>query len=524
MVTSDVRQKYTVTIGIECHVQLKTRTKLFSGADNDAREAAPNTLVNHIDFGLPGALPVLNQKAVELAARAAFALGTEPQRFSTFDRKHYFYPDLPMGYQITQFYDPIIKDGSVEFSVDDVPKIARIHEAHMEADAGKSTHPAGSDYSLVDLNRAGTPLLEIVSEPDMHSSVEAKAYARELWLRVRYANVSDASLYYGNMRFDVNVSVSKTDALGTRTETKNLNSFRSVERAVECEVERQIALLEKGESVVQETRGWDDASQKTFSQRSKEDSYEYRYMPDPDIPPIVLSDEYVAEVGANMPELPAAFRVKFADMGLDAKTIEDIVADPLVARQVGRIYDEAGADHAKRVAFWLLRPVTDDVDDTDNEVALAAEPVRSAGGERSEPGEGGLSPSEAMVTPEKGQAPSYQKSESTADQNLIALSQMVADNKLSSTAAKEVLDDMLKTGEAPERIAEAKNLLQISDEGAIAEIVKQVLADNPKATADVRAGEAKAIGFLVGQVMKASAGKANPALATQLIKKQLETT
>ncbi len=236
---------YVTTIGIECHVQLKTKTKLFSAVGNDAREAPPNTLISHIDLGMPGALPVLNAEALTLGMRAAFALGTEPQAFSKFDRKHYFYPDLPMGYQITQFYNPIIKDGKVDIIVDGKPQTVRIHEAHLEADAGKSTHPVGKDYSLVDLNRAGTPLLEIVSEPDMHSSAEAKTYAKELWLLMRYAGVSDASLYYGNMRFDVNVSVSKTDELGTRTETKNLNSFKSVEKAIEYEVKRQTEILER---------------------------------------------------------------------------------------------------------------------------------------------------------------------------------------------------------------------------------------------------------------------------------------
>lgn len=506
MVAADIRAKYTVTIGIECHVQFKTRTKLFSGADNDAREAVPNTLINHIDFGLPGALPVLNEKAVELAVRAAFALGTEPQRFSKFDRKHYFYPDLPLGYQITQFYDPIIKDGSITFAVSDQQKTVRIHEAHIEADAGKSTHPPGTDYSLVDLNRAGTPLLEIVSEPDMHSAAEAKAYARELWLRMRYADVSYANLYYGNMRFDVNVSVSKTDQLGKRTETKNLNSFRSVERAVDYEIERQIGVLENGEAVVQETRGWDDAGQKTFSQRSKEDSYEYRYMPDPDIPPLELSDEYVADVSAAMPELPDAFRDKFAKVGLDAKTIEDVVADPDLARQVGRIYDDAGAEHAKRVAFWLMRPVSEDADspaDPATETDTTLDEVHGA--------------AKSQVKLTEAETASQVK----MDASLIKLSQMVSDNKLSSTAAKEVLAELLKSGGDPEEIAQTKNLIQVSDEGAIGAIVKQVLAENPKAAEDVKNGEMKAIGFLVGQVMKSSKGQANPGLATKLIRGQL---
>jgi aspartyl-tRNA(Asn)/glutamyl-tRNA(Gln) amidotransferase subunit B len=245
MVSKDTRAQYTATIGIECHVQFKTTTKLFAAVGNDARDAAPNTLISHICFGLPGALPVLNKEAVHLGMRAAFALGTEPQRYSAFDRKHYFYPDLPLGYQITQFTHPIVRNGYVIVDVDGVEKRVGIHEAHLEADAGKSTHPDGADYSLVDLNRAGTPLIEIVSEPDMHAPAEAKAYARELYLRMRYADVSDCNLFYGNMRFDVNVSVSKTDELGTRTETKNLNSFRSVEKAAEYEINRQSRLHRK---------------------------------------------------------------------------------------------------------------------------------------------------------------------------------------------------------------------------------------------------------------------------------------
>lgn len=489
MTADEVRAKYKVTIGIECHVQLKTRTKLFSAVDNDARSAEPNTLVSHIDFGLPGALPVLNEKAVELASRAAFALGAVPQKFSKFDRKHYFYPDLPMGYQITQYDEPIILGGSVDIVVDGEPKTIHITRAHLEADAGKSTHPVGTDYSLVDLNRAGTPLLEIVSEPDMHSAAEAKAYAQELQLLMRYADVSYANLYYGNMRFDVNVSVSSTGDLGTRTETKNLNSFRSVERAVEYEVERQIELLEAGQKIVQETRGWDDDKQATFSQRSKEDAHDYRYMPDPDLPPVVLGDEYIDDIRTAMPELPESYRTKFAGIGIDTKTIEDILAVPETARIVAAVLATATAEDARRVAFWLLRPASEE----------------NLDGEQN--GEAEVS----GATREK----------SFETESLIQLSQMVGANKLSSTAAKEVLDVMLQTGEDPEKIAESRNLLQVSDEGAILAIVQKVLAENAKAAEDVKNGEMKAIGFLVGQVMKQSQGKANPALATTLIKKQL---
>ena len=479
MIDPTVKAQYTTTIGIECHVQLKTNTKLFSAVGNDAREAPANTLVSHIDFGLPGALPVLNQEALHLAVKAAFALGTEPERFSKFDRKHYFYPDLPKGYQISQFDEPIIGKGAITILVDDQPKVIGITRAHLEEDAGKSTHPAGKDYSLVDLNRAGTPLLEIVSEPDMHTSAEAKAYAHELYLRMRYAEVSEANLYYGNMRFDVNVSVSKTDELGTRSETKNLNSFRSVEKAVDYEVERQIGLLEKGEKVVQETRGWNDDKQSTFSQRSKENADDYRYMPDPDIPPVVLSDDYVAAIKAEMPLLPDDYRRQFTQINFDAKVIADIIAVPESAKLVARILAQAGPEHARRIAFWLMLNRLED--DTTSADAMPIVP----------------------------------------DDQLIKLSQLVADNKLSSTAAKEVLAELQSQGGDAETIAGAKNLLQESDAGAIATIVSQVLAANPKAADDVTKGEMKAIGFLVGQVMKLSQGKANPALAQQLIKKQL---
>jgi aspartyl-tRNA(Asn)/glutamyl-tRNA(Gln) amidotransferase subunit B len=482
MISPETRAKYRATIGIECHVQLKTRTKLFAAVGNDAREAPPNTLVSHICFGLPGSLPVLNEEAIHLASRAAFALNSTPQPFSKFDRKHYFYPDLPMGYQITQYDEPIILGGSVEITVDGETMTIGITRAHLEADAGKSTHPAGADYSLVDLNRAGTPLLEIVSEPDMHSSAEVKAYARELYLLMRYADVSDANLYYGNMRFDVNVSVSTTDELGTRSETKNLNSFRSVEKAVDYEIDRQIELLEKGQKIVQETRGWDDAKQKTLAQRSKENADDYRYMPDPDLPPIVISDDYVAKIKAEMPDLPDDYRAKLKAIDIDAEVTADIIVAPETAKLVSRILAASGPEHARRVAFWMMQPQTDEPENL--EINLGE----------------GLKLSE---------------------ENLIKLSQMVSDNKLSSTAAKEVLAELLKSGGNPEQIAAAKNLLQVSDEGEIAKIVEQVLSDNPKAAEDVKNGEMKAIGFLVGQVMKQSQGKANPQLAQELIKKQL---
>lgn len=479
MIDDAIRTQYIATIGIETHVQLKTKTKLFSGESNDARDAEPNSTVGHVSFGMPGALPVLNRSAIDLAIRAAFALNTQPQKYSKFDRKHYFYPDLPKGYQISQFDEPIILGGYVTVVVDGETKQIGVTRAHMEEDAGKSTHPAGKDYSLVDLNRAGTPLLEIVSEPDMHTAQEAKAYVKALYLQIKYADVSDVDLFHGNMRFDVNVSVSKDPGkLGTRSETKNLNSFRAVEKAVLYEVDRQIDLLEKGEEIVQETRGWDDSKQQTFSQRSKEDAHDYRYMPEPDVPPIILTDEQIEAIRDDMPLLPDRYRTEFAILGLDSTVIEDIIAVPQTARKVVDVLHKTDTEHAKRIAFWLMQPQSD-------ETTTTTEPV------------------------------------SVSSEALITLSTMVSQNKLSSTAAKEVLSDMLKTGGDPEVIAESKNLLQVSDEETIEKIVAEVLAEHEKAANDVKNGEMKAIGFLVGQVMAKSKGKANPGMAQESIKKQL---
>ncbi len=481
MISAETRKHYSVTIGIECHVQLKTKTKLFSAVGNDARQAKPNTLISHIDLGMPGALPVLNEAAVHLASRAAFALGTEPQKFSKFDRKHYFYPDLPKGYQITQFDQPIILGGYVDIIADGSEKRVNITRAHLEEDAGKSTHPTGKDYSLVDLNRAGTPLLEIVSEPEMHSAAEAKAYAKALYLLMKYADVSDANLFYGNMRFDVNVSVSKTSELGTRTETKNLNSFRSVEKAVEYEIVRQIEVLEKGEKIIQETRGWDDAKQKTFSQRSKEDAHDYRYFPDPDIPPVVLDDEYVKNIKAEMPKMPAIFRTEFSQLGLDTSAINVLISSPESAIFVSHVLDKYGKDHARRISHWLVHSY---------ELLIGSKL--------------GVTTGKAITV-----------------ETAILLSEMVENNELSSTSAKEIWVEMMKNGGDPRNIAEHKNILQVSDEAEIVKIVELVLSQNPEAAKDVKEGETKAIGFLVGQVMKESKGQANPELAQKLIKEKL---
>jgi len=477
MASQEILDKYQLTIGIECHVQLATSTKLFSFADNDARDQAPNTVVNEIDFGLPGMLPVLNRQAINLAIMAGKSLNSEIARVSRFDRKHYFYPDLPKGYQTTQMYQPIILGGFVELP--DTGQKVRIHHAHIEEDAGKLTH--FSDYSLVDLNRAGTPLIEIVSEPDMHSAIEAKAYASELHKLMIYAGVTLGNLYHGNMRFDVNISIAPkgSETLGKRAEVKNLNSFKSVERAVEYEYSRQAELLEKGEKIVQETRGWDDATGKTSSQRSKEDAQDYRYMPDADIPPIVLNDEEIADIQSRVPELPNSYRQKWSSLGLDKSVVEALLNVQSYAALVSTVQQNGGNDKAKRVAHWFASAV-----DTSDETAEIA----------------------ANFSPE----------------SFIELAEMVEKNELSSTAAKEVFNELLISDKTARQIAEQKNLLQVSDESAIIAIVDDVINENQKAADDFRNGEEKVIGFLVGQVMKKSAGKANPALAQKLIRERIK--
>lgn len=482
MVSQAIRDQYEMTIGIECHVQLATTSKLFSGANNDARDQQPNSATSPIDFGLPGMLPVLNKEAIVLSVKAGKALNAQIAHVSRFDRKHYFYPDLPKGYQISQMYQPIILAGYVDAPLLDGSSVkVRIHHAHIEEDAGKLTHHG--TYSLVDLNRAGTPLIEIVSEPDIHSAAAAKAYATELHRLMTYAGVTLGNLYHGNMRFDVNISVAKKGAteLGTRAEVKNLNSFRSVEKAAEYEFERQVELVEKGEKVVQETRGWSDASGKTTSQRSKEDAQDYRYMPDADIPPVVLTDDDILFMQKDVPALPATYRDAWSTLGLDRSVIESLLSTQRYAVLISEIQKNHGDDTARRVAHWFSSSVAQ----TGEEEAIIA----------------------SNFSPE----------------GYFELAEMVKKNELSSTAAKEVFQELLTSTQTPRAIAEAKNLLQVSDENAILIIVQAVLADpsSAQSVADIKAGQEKAIGFLVGQVMKKSQGKANPALAQKLIRQEL---
>ncbi len=491
MISPEVRGKYKPTIGIECHVQFKTATKLFAAVENDARDAKPNTLISHICLGMPGALPYLNKEVIKYAMRAALALGSLPAKFSTFDRKHYFYPDLPMGYQITQFEQPIIVGGQVEIIVDGKKKSIGITHAHLEADAGKSTHPAGKDYSLVDLNRAGTPLLEIVSEPEMHSAIEAKAYVKELYLLMRYADVSDADLYHGNMRFDVNLSVSQDpEKLGTRSETKNLNSFRSVEKAVDYEINRQIELLEKGERIVQETRGWDDAKQKTFSQRDKEDAHDYRYFPDPDLPPVVITVEATEETKRTMPIMPGEWRKRLGYLGMDISQTDTLLEAEIEDDHVNYLsLLESNLEEpelARALSNWFVN--------TEIPFRRGQQEVRS------------------------------EIDNSSREKAYKQIYYLCEANKLSSTAAKNLIGDLLKSGAIPDdmgKYAEEQGYTQVTDEAEISKIIEEVLKANPAAATDIKNGEMKAVGFMVGQVMKKSLGKANPALAQELIKKRL---
>lgn len=468
---------YIPTIGIECHVQLCTKTKLFSEVDNDARGKTPNSCVSPVDYGLPGMLPRLNAEAVKFAVRAGLALNSEINLESRFDRKHYFYPDLPKGYQITQLFHPIIGAGYVELP--DGAQI-RIEHAHLEEDAGKSTHE--SDCSLIDLNRAGTPLVEIVSEPDIHSAAHARDYTKELWRLMTYAGVTFGDLYNGNMRFDVNVSVAPegSDELGTKTEVKNLNSFRSVERVVEYEIQRQIKLLEKGEAIQQETRGWNDATGETTGQRTKEGAADYRYMPEPDLPPIRLEERAVDEERAKLPKMPVWYREHFNDI-IGAENVEVLLDYRPLMEKLAELEDEVAV---KKIANLF------------SSVLLAEENT------------------------------SLLNDELPSREQLLDLVAMLQKNELSSTGGKEVFlkffDPEMHYKDA-QTIAKELGVVQENDLGALEVIVDTVLAkpETKKAQDDYRAGQEKVLGFLVGQVMKESRGKANPSSVQDILRQKL---
>lgn len=469
-------KKYVPTIGIECHVQLCTKTKLFSEVDNDARGKEPNSCVSPVDYALPGMLPRLNGEAIRFAILAGRAMHCEINAHSRFDRKHYFYPDSPKGYQITQFYAPIIGEGYVDLPSGNK---VRIEHAHLEGDAGKLTH--FDTYSLVDLNRVDTPLIEIVSMPDIHSAKDAHDYCKELWRLMCFAGVTYGDLYNGNMRFDVNISLAEEGAkeLGTRAEVKNLNSFRSVERAVEYEIKRQSKLLDAGEKVVQETRGWSDATGQTTGQRSKEEAKDYRYMPEPDIPPINLSAEFIAEESAKLPLMPEDYREKFGKT-IAADILEILLDYPSLMGKLNEIDEK----YVKNISNLFAS------------VLLAEE--KSA---------------------------EYLNDLPTA-KDLAELAEMNEKKELSSTATKEVflrLFDPQMKGRGSKNIAKELGLIQENDLGALEAIVDTVLAkpETTKAQEDFKAGQEKVLGFLVGQVMKESHGKANPSAVQDILRKKL---
>ena len=469
--------KYIPTIGIECHVQLATKTKLFSPVDNDARGKEPNSCVSPIDYALPGMLPRLNEEAVKFAIRAGRAMNCEINAQSRFDRKHYFYPDSPKGYQITQFYHPIIGAGYV--ILPNGTKI-RIEHAHLEGDAGKLTH--FDTYSLVDLNRVDTPLIEIVSMPDIHSAADARDYCKELWRLMTFAKVSYGDLYNGNMRFDVNISLAEEGAekLGTRAEIKNLNSFRSIERAVEYEIKRQTKILESGEAVKQETRGWSDATGETTAQRSKEEAKDYRYMPEPDLPPLNLSQEFIDTESAKLPLMPADYREKFSGI-IPADTLEILLDYPALIEKLAEL---SGEGIIKRIANLFTSVLL-----AEENFSLLNDPLPSAN-------------------------------------QLTDLATMLDKSELSSTGGKEVFlkffDPEMHFKDTKE-IAKELGVIQENDLGALEAIVDAVLAkpETQKAQEDYKAGEVKVIGFLVGQVMKESHGKANPSAVQEILKKKL---
>ena len=481
---------YEITIGIECHVQLATKTKLFSEVDNDARGKEPNSCVSPVEYALPGMLPRLNQEAVRLATRAGLALNSNINLISRFDRKHYFYPDSPKGYQITQMYQPIIGPGFVELP--NGTKI-RIEHAHLEGDAGKLTH--FDTYSLVDLNRADTPLIEIVSMPDIHSKEDARDYCKELWRILTFAGVTYGDLYNGNMRFDVNISLAKKGSteLGTRAEIKNLNSFRSVEMAVEYEYHRQKKLLDNGEKVVQETRGWNDNTGKTTSQRSKEEANDYRYMPEPDIPPIHLTEEYVEAERTKLVRLPADYRAMLRVV-IPEEQLEILLDHQNLVESLAELKSACDADGIEKE---ITKNAIQKISNLYTSVLLAEENS------------------------------SLLNDELPTTMQLRELAEMINKNELSSTSVKEVFlrfFDPNTHHKSAREIAKELNLLQENDLGALSDIVDQVLADPAcaQAVADFKAGSEKVIGFLVGQVMKASKGKANPAIAQKLLREKLQ--
>jgi aspartyl-tRNA(Asn)/glutamyl-tRNA(Gln) amidotransferase subunit B len=475
--------EWETVIGLEIHAQLATRSKIFSGSAT-AYGAAPNTQANLVDLGYPGVLPVLNGEAVRMAVRFGLATGAKIARRSVFARKNYFYPDLPKGYQISQYERPVVEDGSLEILLEDgTRKIIGITRAHLEEDAGKSLHEDFHGLSGIDLNRAGTPLLEIVSEPDLRSAKEAVAYMKKIHTLVRYLEICDGNMQEGSFRCDANVSVRPRGQaeFGTRAEIKNLNSFRFVERAINYEVERQIDLIEGGGKVVQETRLYDPDRGETRSMRSKEEANDYRYFPDPDLLPLAIDESLIEAVRATLPELPDEKAARFGrDHGLSAYDAGVLTSSRELAEYYESVVKGLGGQ-AKLAANWVMGELSG---------ALNKE---------------GLDVTQSRVG-------------ATALAGLLA---RIADDTISGKIAKEVFEAMWSEGRGADEIIEAKGLKQITDTSAIEQAIDEVMAKNPQQLADFRAGKDKLFGFFVGQVMKATQGKANPAQLNELLKRKL---
>lgn len=471
---------YEAVIGIEIHVQLNTRSKMFC-ADSTQFEAADNEHTSPVSVGMPGTLPVVNSRAVEFAIKTGLALGCQIRKKSVFARKNYFYPDLPKGYQISQYDQPICEHGQITFKVGDQSKTVSITRAHLEEDAGKSMHQG--DFTMINYNRAGIPLLEIVTGPDMRTPQEAAEYGRTIRQIVRYLGVCDGNLEEGSMRCDCNVSVRKVGAekFGTRTELKNINSFRFVEKAIEYEIERQIDLVERGEKVIQETRLWDPDKNKTFTMRTKEEAQDYRYFPDPDLLPLVVSEDMIQRMKSDLPELPLARKARLISQhGLPEYDAEVLTTEIDLANY----YEEAAkvCGNPKGASNWIMTELLRELNNHNLEITSSPIAPRQLG-------------------------------------QLIAL---IDKGTISGKIAKSVFIDMWKSGKDPETIVKEKGLVQVSDPAAVEKIVDEVLAANAQQVEDHKTGKKKNLfGFFVGAVMKASKGQANPELVNQILQKKL---
>ncbi len=477
-----IRDNYEVIIGLEVHAELSTKTKIFCSCPTKFG-AAPNTQTCPICMGMPGTLPVLNEKVVEYAVKAGLATNCEISRNSKNDRKNYFYPDLPKAYQISQYDKPLCEHGYVEIDTKEGKKKIRLTRIHIEEDAGKLNHDEFAGGSLVDLNRAGVPLIEIVSEPDLRSSEEVEEYLRRLKSILEYIEVSDCKMQEGSFRADVNVSVRKKgdSKLGTRTEMKNMNSFRSITRAIEYEVDRQIDVIEDGGEVEQETLRWDDVSGKTFPMRDKEDAQDYRYFPDPDLVAIKLSEEYIENIKRSLPELPESRKERYLkEYGLSEKDAHIITS----SKYLSDLFEGAikVCNNPKAVNNWIISDISRILNETE------MEPI-----------------------------------EIPFDSNQLGkLIILIDKGTISSSIAKKVLVEMFEHPRDPEDIIDEKGWVQISDEGAIKEVVLKVLEANPQSVADYKGGKDKALGFLVGQAMKQTRGKANPKMLNEMFLEELK--